>query len=232
MVQAELSKAPDNAGVRLLSARVAERAGDHDVMIAEINGLVAKSPESAELFMMLGRAYRIAGKNPEAVEAFSKARQLKPGEVATNLNLALAYEAMGDRVKAKPLYEQVLNLSPDNPIALNNLAYTLAETGGDLELALKYAVRARQKYPQDGDIADTLGWIYIRKNLSENAIHIFQDLVRQNPAHVTWRYHLAMALFQKGDKPNARRELEAALKNKPTRDEEGRIRELLAKTGP
>jgi predicted Zn-dependent protease len=91
------------------------------------------------------------------------------------------------------------------------------------------AQRAKQQMPTDSNVADTLGWIYIKKNLSDNAINIFKELVRQEPDKSTFRYHLAMALAQKGDKPAAKKELEAALKSKPAKDEEQKIRELLAK---
>jgi len=37
-----------------------------------------------------------------------------------------------------------------------------------------------------------------------------------------------MALHQKGDKPRARKELEEALKNKPSRLEETKIRTMLS----
>ncbi len=42
---------------------------------------------------------------------------------------------------------------------------------------------------------------------------------------------MAMALFQKGDKPQAKRELQTALRNRPSQQEEGKIKELMAKIG-
>jgi hypothetical protein len=40
-----------------------------------------------------------------------------------------------------------------------------------------------------------------------------------------------MALYQKGDRPLAKKELETALRNKPTEREQATIRQLLAKVG-
>jgi hypothetical protein len=40
-----------------------------------------------------------------------------------------------------------------------------------------------------------------------------------------------MALYQKGDRASAKRECEAALKSKPSKDEEAKIRDLMAKLG-
>ena len=129
------------------------------------------------------------------------------------------------------MYEQSLRIQPDNVIALNNLAFMLADSGSDLDQALTMAQRAKQQRPNDGNVSDTLGWIYIKKNLSDSAIAIFRDLVKAEPERATYRYHLAMALYQKGDKASAKKECEAALRANPPKDEETKIRDLMAKLG-
>ena len=120
---------------------------------------------------------------------------------------------------------------PGNGVALNNLAFLIAESGGDLDQALTYAQRAKQILPNLAEVSDTLGWIYLKKNLSDNAIQIFTDLVTREPNQSTYRYHLGMALSQKGDRPRAMKELEQALKNNPPKDEAGKIRALMSKLG-
>ena len=89
------------------------------------------------------------------------------------------------------------------------------------------AQRAFQAQPQSPDIADTLGWVYIRKNLSGEAIRVFTDLVKKYPSNPMYRYHYGMALMQRGDRPAAKRELESALKNQPSKSETDKIQELL-----
>jgi Flp pilus assembly protein TadD len=143
----------------------------------------------------------------------------------------MLYERTGKQAQARPMYERVLKLQPDQPVALNNLAYVMAESGGDLNQALTLAQRARQKMPDNADIADTLGWIYIKKNLSDNAIGIYRDLIVKRPESSTFRYHLAMALYQRGDKPQARKELQSALERKPSPQETVKIRELMGRIG-
>jgi tetratricopeptide (TPR) repeat protein len=111
------------------------------------------------------------------------------------------------------------------------LAFLLAENGGDLNDAVTYAQRAKQLLPGLNEISDTLGWIYLKKNLSDNAIQIFQELVTKAPNNSTFRYHLGMAFSQKGDKPRAIKELQQALRSNPPKDEEGKIRDLISKLG-
>jgi Flp pilus assembly protein TadD len=136
-------------------------------------------------------------------------------------------DGTGKRDQAKPIYEQILKIQPDHPVALNNLAYIKAEEGQDLDQALTMAQRARQKLPNSTDVADTLGWIYIKKNLSEDAIRVFSDLTQKEPKNPTFRFHFGMALMQKGDKAAAKRELELAMRSNPNKDEAGKIQDLL-----
>ena len=138
-------------------------------------------------------------------------------------------ETIGPIDQAKSVYEQILKIDPNNAIALNNLAFRKAEEGQDLDGALTMAQRARQIQPNATAMADTLGWIYIKKNMSGEAERIFKDLVVKDPANSTFHYHYGMALIQKGDKSSARQQLEIALKSKPSKDEAGKIQDLLTK---
>jgi len=110
---------------------------------------------------------------------------------------------------------------------LNNLAFVLCEHGGDLDDALTKAQRAKQLLPDLAEVSDTLGWIYLKKNLPDNALEIFRDLVNRQPNQPTFRYHLAMAMLQKGDKTHAKEELKKSLEANPSADERDKIQDLL-----
>jgi len=107
----------------------------------------------------------------------------------------------------------------------------MAETGTDLDQALRYAQRAKYVMPNNPEVSDTLGWIYIKKNLSDNAIDIFKDLTKREPgvppSTITWGWRS----IRKADKYQAKQSLQSALRYKPDKAEESKIRELLAKIG-
>ena len=69
----------------------------------------------------------------------------------------------------------------------------------------------------------------MKKNLSDNAVEIFRDLVSKVPDNSTYHYHYAMALLQKGDKEQAKKECQAALERKPKKEEQDRIHDLMGK---
>jgi tetratricopeptide (TPR) repeat protein len=229
LLRDELERSPDRMEFRVAVANISANTGDYPTAIAEYNKVLEKAPRSSEVWMHLGETHRRAGDATQAASCFKKAQELAPNNVAPYVRLAMLYDTQGRQPEAKPLYEQILRLQPDNIVALNNLAFMMAESGADLDQALTMAQRAKQQRPTDNNVADTLGWIYIKKNLADSAIGIFKDLVQKEPERATYRYHLAVALYQKGDKAQAKKECEMALKSKPPKDEETKIRDLLSK---
>lgn len=228
-VKEALQTNPDSSNLKLFLANLYVRSQNYDSAIPIYQALLQKEPRSEGLLIRLAETYRQKGDLDTAAQDFRAASQVAPNDTRPLLSLGLILSGTGRSDQAAPIYEQILKIQPDEPVALNNLAYMKAEKGADLEEALTMAQRARQKDPNSHEIEDTLGWIYIKKNLSEEAVRLFQDLVNKDPNNATFHYHYAMALLQKGDKPATRQELEKALHDKPSKPQEDEIRDLMSK---
>jgi tetratricopeptide (TPR) repeat protein len=229
----ELDKAmatqPERRDLTLQRANLNVRAQRYDEAIATYKGLLEKEPNSADLLLKLGETYRRKGDINLAADAFRKSSQAAPNSTIPLVYLGMILETIGPMDQANAVYQQILKLDPNNSLALNNLAYHKAEEGQDLDSALSMAQRAHQMEPNATNLADTLGWIYIKKNMSGEAERIFKDLVVKDPANSMFHYHYGMALVQKGDKSSARREFETALRNKPSKDEASKIQQELTR---
>jgi tetratricopeptide (TPR) repeat protein len=210
-------------------ANTAVRVGQYDRAIVEFQKLLAASPKDASLVLRLAETYKRSGDDANAIKYFKQGSELLPGDPSGPLNHAMILDRQGRTAESKPIYEQVLKIDPGNVLALNNVAYILADQGQDLDLALTYAERAKQKVPNNTDVSDTLGLIYLKKNLSDQAISIFLDLIKQDPNRALYYYRLAVAYYQKGDKPNAKKSATIALSKAPPKQEEAKIRDLLSK---
>jgi tetratricopeptide (TPR) repeat protein len=184
-----------------------------------------------DLYLRIGETYRRKGDLGGAVEALKKARETLPDNIVVLSTLALVLDGAGKRPEAKQVYEATLKLDPNNAVALNNLAFLEAESGGDLDDALTKAQRAKQLLPNLHEISDTLGWIYLKKNLADEAINVFKDLVSKQPNHSTYHFHLGMAYSQKGDKGKAIEQLKEALKYNPAKEEKDKIQQLITRLG-
>jgi tetratricopeptide (TPR) repeat protein len=230
-----LKSSPQRADYRLALAQVEVAAGNYSAAAAQFQAVIGpnsgKKPQSSTLYLQMGEAKLRGGDIPGALAAFQRARQLAPADAAPSLDLALLYDRTERSPEARKEYENVIQVEPDNATALNNLAYLEAEEGVDLDRALAHAQRAQQKLPDDPNVQDTLALVYIRKNLTMEGLRMLRDLVNRQPGSASFRLHLALALYQKGDRTSARRELQAALRNQPNQKEQNKIRELLAKVG-
>ena len=227
----ELKKSPDSVQAKAMFADVAKRLGKLDLAASQYQELVARNPKNAEFHIRLAQLYYLTGDIPKAIAAFRQAEQLQPGNNTARTYLGVLIDESGHAEEAIAKYRELLKLEPDNPVASNNLAFLLAERGTDLEEAAGLSQRAVNKLPGNADVADTLAWVYLKRNLPDSAIQILNNLIQKNPNRALYRYHLGMALLQKGDKARARASFEAALQDKPSQNEEVKIREALSKIG-
>ncbi len=227
--QAALDRDPQRQDLKLVLAKFYVRAERYDEAIALYQKLLAQDPRSRDLLWQLGETQRRKGDVNGAVETFRRCSQSSPSDTTCLTQLGLIYEGTGKSAEAKPIWEQILKIQPDHALALNNLAFAKAQEGVDLDQALSMSQKARQQMPNSPAVSDTLGWIYVKKNLSDDALRIFKDLTAQVPDSPTFHYHYGVALLQKGDKPSAKKEFEKALADKPSVNEEVKIKELLQK---
>ena len=230
----QVKRSPDSRTARLALAETLFAAGSYSAAAAQLQILIDKDGSGAKsttLYLQMGEAKLSGGDVPGASAAFQTARQQSPSDARAVLDLALLYDRTGRPEQARKEYEIVIQLQPENATALNNLAYLEAEEGLDLNQALTHAQLAQQQLPGDLDVQDTLALVYVRKNLTDEGIRMLRDLVSRKPDSAPFHLHLALALYQKGDRPWAKRELQTALRHQPSAKEQNQIRELLAKVG-
>ena len=232
-LQAESGKSPNRADLHLAVANGALDYGAYDVSIEQYQKALETVDRNSKIragtYLRLGEAYRRKGDYNNAIANMQKAREIMPDDSLVLTNLGSVLNEAGRTSESRQVYEAALKLDPDNGIVLNNLAYQMAEHGGDLNEALTKALRAKQLLPNMREVSDTLGWVYLKKGLNDNAIDIFRELVEKVPAHPMFRYHLGLAFYQKGNKPQAAKELRESLKCNPPKDEREKIQQLLGK---
>jgi tetratricopeptide (TPR) repeat protein len=225
-----LKKAPDSSLLHGQLANIAAMHGQYDLAITEFKKVLTYDRKSVPHRLRLAEVYELKRDYDNAIAMYKEAQDLSPKDPVPALSLAAVLGKAGHAAEARAQYQSVLISHPNNPSALNNLAYLLYETGGDLDDALRLARRAIDTTPGQASYLDTMGCIYLKKGMRDSAIQTFGNLVRKYPKYATFRYHLAMALFENGDKAGAKRELETALANHPSREVEMKIKELVSKT--
>ena len=229
VLQAEQKRSPDSLGTEALIVSTAEASGKLDLALSELQNIAAKAPNSAEVQIRLADLQKKQGNPAAALEALQRARKLDPNRRGLDVAVASVQEELGERSEAIASYRKALAESPDNPVVLNNLAYLLAETGGDLDEALRLASTGARKAPGNPNLQDTLAWVQLKRGNAPAALPIFTSIIQKNPNDATFRFHYATALLRSGDRTEARQQLETALTKRPAKPLEQEIRMLLAR---
>lgn len=233
VIQAAVDKYPDRADLYRELAAAHIRANQYDLALKELTQLLSKyklSPrEQANAYGAIGEIYTHTGDLHKAIENLEKGRSLASDNVALLNFLAQTYNRAGQREQARRMFQDALSKDPNNPRTMNNLAYLMADLGTDLDQALTLANRAKQRLPNLVEVSDTIGWIYLKKNLSDSASDVFRDLNSKVPDNATFRLHYCMALAQKGDKAGASRECHTAMNLKPSKEDLDQIKQVLAR---
>lgn len=128
--------------------------------------------------------------------------------------VVLSYSAelnmnQGRNREAIAQYQAILKLTPNNIVALNNLA-TLYQIEKD-NRALATAEQALKLAPAHPGIQDTLGWILVQQGQLPRAVALLHKAASQTPQAGIVRYHYGVALARSGKKKEAKREIEAAI---------------------
>ena len=78
------------------------------------------------------------------------------------------------------------------PVAANNLAFLMVETGQNLDVALSLAQIARRGMPNSPSSADTLAWVYYQKGNYASARDLLEEAIKTAPNDAAIHYHLGM----------------------------------------
>ncbi|MCF7957012.1 MAG: tetratricopeptide repeat protein [Phycisphaerae bacterium] len=129
--------------------------------------------------------------------------------------LAVLEHSAGQSSQALQRYQKLLELQPDNVIAMNNLAWILCEQEKQYPQALKLTQTGLAKAPNYFDLVDTRGVIYYRMGQLEKAIIDFKTCIDLYPRSASGLpgcyFHLGRAQAQKNKPAEAMKNLTQAL---------------------
>lgn len=224
-------KANITDAIKMCDARIAAMKG-HPTLLAVVYNLKGKllvaekkptqaerlfkeamilNPDYLPSYYSLAMLYISEKRTQKAIDHFLVALDRDAHQEGPNMMLGLLYSNENRTTEAILHYKKALEINPGFFPAANNLAYLLAEKGDRLTQALELAKRAKDHLPNDPRIADTLGWVYFRLGLYDDALNEFSQSLSQLPENATVYFHLGMTYFKKGDHRRARDALKRAL---------------------
>jgi putative PEP-CTERM system TPR-repeat lipoprotein len=184
------------------------RAGRFEEAISSYQksrGLEASTMTTLRLY----RAHVASGDKAGARDLLLAWVQTHPSDSTARAALAEDFLADGELDSARAHYEQHLELEPDNPMVLNNLAYILDKQQDPR--AYEFAQRAHGLSPDNPAISDTIGWLMVRRGEPALGLRYLRNAESRASGHPEINYHIGAALAALDRKPEARRALERAL---------------------
>ena len=208
-----LNAQPTNPALHVLQARVCSARGDPAGAEKALRQALDVDPNHLEAYLELAQFYLGRQESAKAMSDLRTARSRNPRDARPAMLLAILHEQGREYAEARDNYEAVLALEPRNGIALNNLACLYADRLGQVDRALELAERARDTSVHQGETADTLGWILLRKRAHARAISLLEDAATRLPENREVRAHLGLAYYAVGDEARSLRLLLSALQD-------------------
>jgi tetratricopeptide (TPR) repeat protein len=211
----------------MLAARTYMLTGDSGTAEDLLRKALASDAGHLPAYAALGQIYASERRLDAALREFDALAARDPRNVQALTVAAILVEAQGRLPEAKKRYERVLQMDPNAAVAANNLAWAYANGGGDLDRALELARIAHRELPDTSEVADTLGYVYLKKGMLPEAIEILTDTVAKHPDAYQSHFHLGLAMERSDDQKAAVKHLTEALRLKPDFDGASEARERL-----
>jgi putative PEP-CTERM system TPR-repeat lipoprotein len=205
---------PGSSVYDLTAADLYARNGKRPEAVALLEKSSTAHPNDLTIAVGLARLYAAVG-NPGKAEALLTARvKERPDDLAIRRALADVYLLDKKYDAAASEETRILSQRPNDPVALNNLAW-LHQQRGDLakarELAEKAVAAAPPTAPATGLIKDTLGWVLLAQGDVQAALPHLEAASAALPGNPEIQYHVAVALQRAGRASDARAVLEKLL---------------------
>ncbi len=189
---------------------------------------IDSAPDFLKPYYGLAKIYIINKDIDNAINQYKALLERDPRQPVPYLLLGVLHKMKADFPAAENYYRQALALDPAFVQAANNLAYLLTDQNRNLDEALTLALHAKALRLDDPYVLDTLGWVYYRQGLYDDAVRELSLAVSRLPDNSMANYHLGMAYYQKGCSGQAGRYLEKALQSGADFREADEARRILA----
>ena len=165
---------------------------------------------STALAIKLNSVLLASGKTSESDRFAAAWLKDHPKDQAFRSHLGDLALARKDYEAAEKTYLSVLEIQPNNAIALNNLAWVAGHM--KKEGAIAYAEKANQIAPNQSAFMDTWATLLADRKEFAKAIDLQQKALELQPSNASLRLNLARIYVKSGDNVRAKAELDALAK--------------------
>jgi Flp pilus assembly protein TadD len=199
---------------RLRTAGVMSKEGRLAEAREFLRTVSASGEQRIQLLIVEAQLLREANQHREAFELLGKALEAQPEQPELLYDHALTAEKLERFEVLEGSLRKLIQLKPDHAHAHNALGYSFAERNLRLPEARKLIERALELSPEDYYIVDSLGWVLYRMGDLQGAAAQLRRAYLGRPDGEIGA-HLGEVLWMMGERAEAERIWQDALKNHP-----------------
>jgi tetratricopeptide (TPR) repeat protein len=226
-LEKQIEKNPNLAQLWGLKGKILVAQGDLTHAEADLLKAVELDPKLEAAYVLLAQIYVASNRQKEAIAKLNAFVE-KNKTVPALMQLAQIQIQQKNFAAARDVYENLLSVAPNFPLALNNLAALYSEHLGQVDKAYDLAKRAREAAPNEPRLADTLGWILFKKGDYDSALRLLQESAGKLPDSPEIQFHAGMAHYMMGEEGPARLALQKAVDATADFPEKDEARQRLA----
>lgn len=151
----------------------------------------------------------------DVVQRLEKAIEENPKNAVLRVQLGDVYDLGGDYQKAEKLYREAIEIEPKQDVALNNLAWLLAQRTQNGQEALKLINQAIAAHGPRGELLDTRAIAYLSMNQWKPAVRDLEEAIKEKKTAMR-SFHLARAYQVANQRKEVARHLREAVQLKLT----------------
>jgi len=171
---------------------------EYEEAVSTLKALIKINNESVLGYYYLGKTYGQMKLYRDAVGYFSKALELRPDLDQAAIDMAAAYEALGEYGKAIDTYKGLVGDEESKPAVLQRLIQILIQQRRFND-ALKYLRLAVDSGYGGQETMRKIGLIHMELDQFDAAITVFNTMLEKDPEAHQVRLYLGMAFEEKGD---------------------------------
>ncbi len=197
---------PDNREVLQVAYQISTATGDLEQHIQKAEELYAQSPVNLSLANHLVQIYLQIQRPEDAARIAAAAHRAAAGNPRLLYYVSALYSSarLNKPDLAKDVLREVIDVSPDDSSANNDLGYEWADEGKNLDQAEAMIRKALRSEPDNASYLDSLGWVLYKRGKFDEAKPLLERAAGgEFGQDATVLDHLGDVFYRLGDKTSA-----------------------------
>jgi tetratricopeptide (TPR) repeat protein len=218
LVRRALNINPDEPRFWIGMAVIAMDKRDFARTVSVVDSALENVTANSALLSLKGTALQRLGRRHDALTTLAQAVNLDSSLFVAMGTIALIYDELDSLDRAVYWYERAIQASDSAAIYLNNLAYTYATRGAELQKAQALAARALELDSLNGAYMDTMGWIEYGLGHYDAALVQLKRAIKRSKDGATIYEHIGDTYAKLGSAGKAAKFYRKALELEPNNE--------------